>query len=229
MLVFLGATAVVVLAEMADKTQLLAMAFACRFKATAVLSGVFVATVLNHALAVAAGFYLGTALNVTLVQSLAGASFILFGLWALRGDSLSGEEKRKTRLGPVLTVAIAFFLAEMGDKTQLATVALAAKYQSPLAVLVGTTSGMLVADAFGIFVGSIAGRRLPDAGIKWFSAVVFIGFGYLSLYASLPPRFVTLPAALLLVGLTAAGMCLALRFSRKTIQPDCERDSEREG
>ncbi|RJQ55429.1 MAG: TMEM165/GDT1 family protein [Actinobacteria bacterium] len=84
---------------MADKTQLLAMAFACRYRPASVLTGVFVATVLNHALAVAAGNYLGNALDVTLVQSVAGVSFIVFGLWTLRGDRLEGEERRKTRFG----------------------------------------------------------------------------------------------------------------------------------
>ncbi len=214
MLVFVTATAIVVLAEMADKTQLLAMAFACRYKATSVLAGVFVATVLNHALAVAVGDYLGAALDVTLIQSLAAASFILFGLWTLRGDRLEGEEKRRSRFGPVVTVAIAFFIAEMGDKTQLATVALAAKYESPLAVLAGTTTGMMIADAIGILVGSLAGRRLPERAIKWVAATIFIAFGYVGLYTSLPRGSITAPAVLALVLLTALGVWLALRSER---------------
>lgn len=133
MLVFFGATLMVVLAEMGDKTQLLAMAFATRFPAKSVLWGVLIATVLNHALAVALGTYLGSSFDMQLVQIIAAASFILFGLWTIRGDSLDGEDKRKTAFGPIITVAIAFFIAEMGDKTQLATVALAAKYNSPFA------------------------------------------------------------------------------------------------
>jgi len=130
MLIFLGATAMVVMAEMGDKTQLLAMAFATRFPARAVLWGVFLATILNHALAVALGTYLGSSINLEMVQMVAAASFILFGLWTIRGDSLDGEDKRKTFLGPIMTVALAFFFVEMGDKTQLATIALAAKYNT---------------------------------------------------------------------------------------------------
>ena len=123
----------VVLAEMGDKTQLLAMAFATRYKATTVLWGVFVATALNHLLAVAVGNYLTTFIPLAWIQIAAAASFILFGLWTLRGDRLEGEDERFS-FSPFWTVAIAFFVAEMGDKTQLATVALAAKYQSPVAV-----------------------------------------------------------------------------------------------
>lgn len=202
MMVFLGATAMVVLAEMGDKTQLLAMAMATRFPARAVLWGVFFATILNHALAVALGTYLGTSINMNAVQMVAAGSFILFGLWTIRGDSLNGEDKRKTILGPVMTVAIAFFFVEMGDKTQLATVALAARYNDPLATLLGTTTGMLIADAIGIYIGVVAGKRIPERVIKWVSALIFIAFGYAGLYTSVPGEYITLPYAALLTGLT---------------------------
>src|ERR1043166_9081422 len=116
----------VVLAEMGDKTQLLAMAFATRYKASVVLWGVFVATALNHALAVAVGNYLTVFIPLQYIQIAAAVSFVLFGLWTIRGDKLEGEDKRFS-FSPFWTVAIAFVIAEMGDKTQLATVALAAK------------------------------------------------------------------------------------------------------
>lgn len=185
MSVFLGALVMVVLAEMGDKTQLLAMAMATRFPARSVLWGVLWATILNHAIAVALGTYLGASLNFGLIKTVAAIAFILFGLWTLRGDTLAGEEKRKLVVNPVLTVAIAFFFAEMGDKTQLATVALAARYESPLATLLGTTTGMLIADALGIYVGVVAGKRIPEQLVKWISALIFIGFGLVSLYSAL--------------------------------------------
>ena len=208
MFVFLGAATMVVLAEMGDKTQLLAMALATRFRAGAVLWGVFIATVLNHALAVAVGSYLGSSINLHLVQTLAAASFIIFGLWTMRGDTLAGEDKRKMILGPVMTVAVAFFLAEMGDKTQLATVALAAKYSSPLATLMGTTVGMLIADGLGIYIGVVAGKRIPEKAVKWISAMIFILFGLVGLYTSLPREYIRLPYIVALVAVTALAVWL---------------------
>jgi len=141
MTAFLASLGFVVLAEMGDKTQLLAMAFATRYKASTVMWGVFAATVFNHFLAVLAGNYLTNLVPLHYVQIAAAASFILFGLWTIRGDELEGEDKR-FHFSPFWTVAIAFFIAEMGDKTQLATVALAAKYQAVMPVLAGTTAGM---------------------------------------------------------------------------------------
>jgi len=167
----------VTLAEMGDKTQLLAMAFAAKYNAAKVLSGVLIATVLNHAAAVAAGRLLSAVIPLRAVYLLAALSFVIFGLWTIKGDSLSGEADKPSRYGPVLTVAAAFFLAEMGDKTQLATVSLAAQYPNALAVLSGTTLGMLTADAAGICIGIIMRRHLPQRTIKWLSAAVFIFFG----------------------------------------------------
>ncbi|MHB1654049.1 MAG: TMEM165/GDT1 family protein [Desulfitobacteriaceae bacterium] len=200
--VFLGSAAMVILAEMGDKTQLLAMAMATRFPARVVLWGVFWATLLNHGLAVALGTWLGTSLNLNVVQIAAAASFILFGLWTIRGDTLQGEEKRRLIISPVMTVATAFFFAEMGDKTQLATVALAARYDEPLLTLLGTTTGMLIADAVGIYVGIVAGKKIPERLIKWFSALIFIGFGFLGLYHSVPQKYLTPQNIVLLIGLT---------------------------
>lgn len=183
--VFFGAVVMVVLAEMGDKTQLLAMAMATRFPAKSVLWGVFLATVLNHGLAVAAGTFLGNSMNLVLIQRIAAASFIFFGLWTIHGDKLNGEDKRKLLIGPVITVATAFFFAEMGDKTQLATIALAARYNSPVETLLGTTTGMLISDALGIYVGVVAGKKIPERLVKWISALIFIAFGLLGLYKSI--------------------------------------------
>lgn len=181
---FLAATLAVTLAEMGDKTQLLAMAFATKYKAYKVLVGVLIATVLNHALAVALGSLIaGLGYIEGWIQAAASLSFIFFGLWTIRGDKLEGEENRKTRFGAVATVSIAFFIAELGDKTQLATIALATKFPSdPLSVLIGTTTGMLIADSIGIIVGVVMCKRIPERVVKLVSAGAFIVFGFIGSY-----------------------------------------------
>ena len=175
----------VVLAEMGDKTQLLAMAFASRYRWQTVMSAVFVATLLNHLLAVAAGSVLTTIVPLQYIQIAGAASFILFGFWTLKGDELEDEDK-KFKYSPFWTVAIAFFIAEMGDKTQLATVALATRFDSVIQIWIGTTCGMVIADAFGIIVGIVMGKRIPERLIKWFAALVFIIFGVLGIYGACP-------------------------------------------
>jgi putative Ca2+/H+ antiporter (TMEM165/GDT1 family) len=178
----------VVLAEMGDKTQLLAMAFAARYSAGKVLLAVFLATVLNHILAILAGRFLVLIVPLDIISFIAAFSFIIFGIWTIKGDKLEGEDKKITSFGPVLTVGIAFFLAEMGDKTQLATISLAIKYQNVINVLMGTTLGMVVADAIGIVAGVLMRKHIPEKTIKWFSALVFIGFGLIGMYNILSQR-----------------------------------------
>lgn len=185
MTAFLASLIFVVLAEMGDKTQLLAMAFAARYSAQKVLLAVFLATLLNHGLAVLAGRFLTTVVPLDIISLCAAVSFIIFGLWTIRGDKLEGEDKKESRFGPVITVAIAFFLAEMGDKTQLATISLAVEYRSMLNVLMGTTLGMVIADAFGIIVGVVMRKHIPAKTIKWVSASIFILFGLAGVYKTL--------------------------------------------
>lgn len=167
---------------MGDKTQLLAMAFATRYSAGKVLLAVFLATIVNHSLAVVVGRFLTTVVPIDIISFIAAFSFIIFGLWTLRGDKLHGEDKKESRFGPVVTVGIAFFLAEMGDKTQLATISLAVEYQNMISVLMGTTLGMVVADAFGIIVGIVLRKHIPERTIKWVSAIIFILFGLSGMY-----------------------------------------------
>jgi putative Ca2+/H+ antiporter (TMEM165/GDT1 family) len=209
---YLASMVFVVLAEMGDKTQLLAMAFASRYRWQTVMWGVFVATLVNHLLAVVAGNYLTRIIPLNYIQIAAAASFILFGLWTLRGDTLEGEDKR-FNYSPFWTVAIAFFFAEMGDKTQLATVALATKYDSIVAIWLGTTSGMLVADAIGIIVGIVLGKRIPERFIKWFAALIFIAFGLIGLYQTLPRYLLTFPVMAGSVGMVALIAFLVVRMS----------------
>lgn len=184
---FLISVGTITLAEMGDKTQLLAMAFAAKYKASKVLLGIFIATVLNHALAVLLGTMItrNEALNIW-VQLIAGISFVIFGIWTIRGDQLNGEDRRTTRFGIITTVGIAFFIAELGDKTQLATIALATKFpEMPGHVLLGTTIGMLLADSIGIIIGVILGKRIPEKGIKLFAASLFILFGIFATWQAL--------------------------------------------
>jgi Ca2+/H+ antiporter, TMEM165/GDT1 family len=210
MTAFLTSLAFVVLAEMGDKTQLLAMAFACRFRWQTVMWGVFVATVLNHLFAVLVGHYLTAFISISYIQIGAAISFIAFGIWTIRGDEL-GDEAEKNKFNPFWTVAIAFFIAEMGDKTQLATIALAAKFNTILPVWLGTTAGMMIADGLGIIFGIVLGKKIPERTMKWGAAILFIGFGVLGLYEYVPANFWTLPIVIGSLLLLAGCMWLAAR------------------
>lgn len=181
---FFAATTVVVLAELGDKTQLLAMAFAAKYNWQKVMTGVFAATVANHLVAVLAGVYLGRLIDPHTMQIVASAAFILFGLWTIRGDEL-GDEAEGNKYSPFWTVAIAFFLAEMGDKTQFATITLAAKYQQLVPVLMGTTTGMVIADGIGVIAGIVLHKAIPERTLKWFAAIVFIACGVVGLWMEL--------------------------------------------
>lgn len=212
---YLFSAGAVVLAEMGDKTQLLAMAFATKYKASKVMIGVFLATVFNHALAVAVGNYVTRFDSAQIwVQGIASLSFIFFGLWTIRGDKLEGEENRTSKYGPVITVTIAFFLAEMGDKTQLATIALAAKFPvSPVGILMGTTTGMLIADGIGIVLGIVLCKRIPEKKIKLISAGAFILFGLIGTYqVAYEQLHLALPIVAVILAAIIAITVIAARF-----------------
>lgn len=221
--------AAVTLAEMGDKTQLLAMAFATKYKASQVLLGVFIATVLNHAAAVAVGNLITKVESVqTAIQGIAALSFIFFGLWTIRGDKLDGEENRVSKYGAVMTVAIAFFIAEMGDKTQLTTIALATRFpEYPLGVLMGSTTGMLIADAIGIIIGVVLCKRIPERTVKLVSAAAFILFGFIGTYqvarGSLHLRLVVTLAGLAVIAALTAGAAYYL------LKKESEKPLEEEG
>jgi len=211
---FLASLIFVVLAEMGDKTQLLAMAFACRFRWQVVMWGVFVATAANHLIAATLGTYLAMVVPLQYIKAVAAGSFILFGLWTIRGDTLHGEDQ-KYRFSPFWTVAVAFFIAEMGDKTQLATIALAVKYNTIITVWLGTTLGMVVADAFGIIVGNVMGKRLPERAIKWGAALIFIVFGCYGLYENLPEHIWSPAVVAGCILLLAASIYLIVRIGAR--------------
>ncbi len=204
---FLIAAGAVTLAEMGDKTQLLAMCFAARYKASKVLLGVFLATILNHAVAVGAGYLLKEVMSQysLYIQVVASLSFIGFALWTIRGDTVDESCDSRSKYGPVVTVAIAFFIAEMGDKTQLATVSLAASYDNPLAVLAGTTAGMLIADGIGIVFGVILNKKIPERVVKWISASVFAVcglIGYVQALAGIMSTGLLICTSLVIIVLT---------------------------
>ncbi|MEO5356168.1 MAG: TMEM165/GDT1 family protein [Nitrospirae bacterium YQR-1] len=190
MTAFIASVIVVVIAEMGDKTQLLAMCMAARYRWQTVMWGVFAATLANHLLAALAGTYITRIVSMVYINVAAAVAFIFFGLWTIRGDDLECEDK-KSEMSPFWTVTVAFFLAEMGDKTQLAAVTLAAKYNAMIAVWLGTTVGMMIADAFGIVVGVVMGKNIPERIVKWIAAVIFILYGLYSLHASLPANLTT--------------------------------------
>lgn len=177
---------------MGDRTQLLAICFATRYHWQIVMWGVFLATALNHFLAVALGNYLTFLFPMMYIKIAAAIGFIIFGLWTIRGDDLSCENQ-KQRFSPFWTVFIAFFIAETGDKTQLATIALAADFNEFIPVWLGTTIGMVIANGFGIVAGVVMGKRLPERAIKWVAALIFIAFGLIGLYESVPQEYHQVP------------------------------------
>lgn len=204
---FLIALLLVTLAELGDKTQLLVLALAARYRPAHVIAGVAIAALLLQLIAVLLGTMVGSILPQEIVAMVAGVLFIGFGVWTWRDASGHGEEEevaeRGRALGPVLTVAGAFFIAELGDKTQLMTVSIAADpsaalrtleqvvpgLQPPaagapgtmLGVWLGSTLGMLLADGLALLVGFLLGARLPERVIRRFAAVVFVLFGVVTL------------------------------------------------
>ena len=218
MTAFLASLAFVVLAEMGDKTQLLAMAFAAKFRWQTVMWAVFVATAANHLGAAAAGGWLASVVPLGTIKVVAAASFILFGLWTIRGDRLEGEEERY-HFSPFWTVTVAFFMAEMGDKTQLATISLAVEYRAVWTVWMGTTLGMMVSNAIGIVVGNLMGKRLPERAIKWAAAAIFVAFGLWGLWENLPRETWTAPVVAGGILVLAAATWLAARWGAGRAAP----------
>jgi putative Ca2+/H+ antiporter (TMEM165/GDT1 family) len=200
---FLVATILIALAELGDKTQQLALVLATRYKAWQVLVGILGATLLIHFFSTLAGGLIGSLMPQTLLTWVAGALFVGFGIWTLRGDRVDeGEATGSARFGPILTTAIAFFFAELGDKTQIMTMTISADPGAALrtfgglaarwlpaglapttgaaafvGVWLGSTLGMMIADGVAILVGSVLGKRLPEQVITRVSGVVFIVFG----------------------------------------------------
>ena len=179
---FLTSATLVAIAEIGDKTQLLSFVLAAQLrKPLAIIAGIFVATILNHALAGSVGVWLAQLIAPHWLPWIIGSVFIAFGLWALHPDSLD-EDPKIHPAGAFVTTTIAFFIAEMGDKTQFATVALGAQFQGALfAVVMGTTLGMMLANVPAVIVGEKLAKRLPLNIIRWIAAGVFITTGVVAM------------------------------------------------
>ena len=176
-------TGVVALAEMGDKTQLLAFILAARFKKPVpIIFGILLATLVNHGLAGALGAWITSVISPDTMRWVLGLSFIGMAIWTLIPDKIEEEETQVAqKLGVFGATLVTFFLAEMGDKTQIATVALAANYGAPLLVVIGTTLGMLIADVPAVFVGNKFAAKIPMKLVHSIAAAIFAIMGLLTL------------------------------------------------
>jgi putative Ca2+/H+ antiporter (TMEM165/GDT1 family) len=171
---------IVALAEIGDKTQLLTLVLAARYKKPwPIVAGIFLATLVNHGIAGAVGAWLTRALGPDLMRWILGASFLAMAAWMLVPDKLDDDAGASRKVGGVfLTTTVLFFLVEIGDKTQIATVALAARFDSLAAVVMGTTIGMILANAPVAFFGEALARRLPVRAVHVVAALVFAALGF---------------------------------------------------
>ncbi len=179
----LVSTGVVALAEIGDKTQLLAFILAARFKKPMpIIAGILVATIINHGLAGALGAWITSAISPEVLRWVLGASFIGMAIWTMIPDEIEEDETQVAkRFGVFGATLITFFLAEMGDKTQIATVAMAAHYAAPVMVVIGTTLGMLIADVPAVFVGDKLANKIPMKLVHSIAAGVFAILGVATL------------------------------------------------
>jgi putative Ca2+/H+ antiporter (TMEM165/GDT1 family) len=181
---FLLSFVVIFIAELGDKSQLMAMAFATRYRFWTVIGAISAATAVVHLFSVALGNVVGLALPTGPINIIAGIAFLAFGFWTLRGDELSEDEESKagrTARSAFFVVAVAFFLAELGDKAMLATVTLATT-EGWFGTWIGSTLGMVAADALAIGVGALLGKALPEKVIKIGAAILFFAFGAWLIY-----------------------------------------------
>ncbi len=213
---FLLPASMMFLAEMGDKTQLLALAFASRYKPAKVLFSMFLSILLLNGLAVGFGSVVSRYVGLNLlVQSAAAFAFLLFGLLALKPERPAKKESKSFRgpkAGVILTVSLTFFLAELGDKTQLTAISLAVKYpETPAMVFIGTSVGMFLADSLGVIIGAVMLKKIPERLIKTVAAAFFLLFGLYSswevltklLWLPLPTSLITEAVILLVVGILA--------------------------
>jgi len=177
--VILSSFLLVAAAEMGDKTQLLAFTLASRFRRPwTVMAGILAATLVNHLGAAALGGWVAAHVSPRRMEAILAVMFLGFAIWMLIPDK--AEAQREGRYGPFLTTAVLFFLAEMGDKTQLATLALGARYHATVLVTLGTTLGMLVADGLAVFLGDRLASRVQSRWVRWVGSALFLAFAVAS-------------------------------------------------
>lgn len=177
------------IAEMGDKTQIIAMTFASQYKVKDVIKGVVIGVVLNHGIAIILGRFISTIMPLNTIQIVAGIMFVIFGLMILK-DEKTDELNGNKNLGPIVTVSLAFFIGELGDKTQLTAMTLSTEASYPIIILIGTTLGMVATSGVGIFIGSRISEKIPDITIKIASSIIFIAFGSLKLLNTLPKDYI---------------------------------------
>ncbi|MBY4131249.1 TMEM165/GDT1 family protein [Rhodococcus fascians] len=224
--------AVIFVAELGDKSQLMAMTFALRYKWYVVIGGITVATTVVHIVSVAVGHFLGVSIPTEAISIVGGIAFVVFGLWTLRGDSLSDDEGAKASRvtkSAFLAIASAFFLAELGDKTMLATVTLAAD-NDWVGVWIGSTIGMVAADALAILVGAVLGKHLPERTIQYGAAILFFVFGAVLFFEGLMPGTSApyIAAAVVVVISALVVGAVFLRRVRRTTPQELEEHSTTE-
>lgn len=178
-------------AEMGDKTQIIAMTFATQYKIKEVILGVVFGVMLNHGIAIILGRFISKVVPMDLIQIVAGIMFVIFGIMSLKDEEMD-EAKDKKVFSPIVTVALAFFIGELGDKTQLTAMTLSTECNYPIFILMGTTLGMVATSGLGIFVGSKIGEKIPDLAIKIISSVVFVFFGSLKLFNTIPKNYLNI-------------------------------------
>lgn len=201
---------------MGDRSQILAMLFATKYRVRYVITGVIIGAFLNHGIAVGLGTYLSDVVPLGLLQVLSGALFVLFGIMGLR---ISGEDEDENiedkKFGPIITVAGAYFISELGDKTQLMTITLSTQTAHPLILLAGTVSGMVLTGAIGIYVGSKLGSRIPELPLKILSSIVFIFIGSYKLFTTLPPAYTTFTYQVIYFSVLGIIAFIQLRYTLK--------------
>ena len=175
---FLVAIVTIAIAEIGDRTQLLSLALAAHYRRPwPIIAGILCATIANHAVAGILGAWFGRLLTPTVLDFTVGLSMVAMALWVLRADTLRGGNPEVTNKGAFLATLVAFFIAEIGDKTQIATVALAAAYPNLVAVVAGTTAGMLIANIPAVFVGDALSGKLPIRAMNYVASVIFAVLG----------------------------------------------------
>lgn len=185
------AFSLIFIAEMGDKSQIIAMTFATKYRVRDVINGIILGVGLNHGIAIILGRFISKKVPLNIIQLIAGILFVIFGIMALKDEEVE-ESDDKQSYGPIISVALAFFIGELGDKTQLTAMTLSSEANYPLLIFMGTTLGMVATSGVGIFIGSRIGEKIPEFTVKIISSLVFISFGTFRIYNMLPSDYINI-------------------------------------
>ncbi len=215
---FLKALVLIFIAEMGDKTQIVAMAFATKYKLHQILVGVALGSAANHGLAILLGSMLAKSLDMRIIHSISGLLFLVFAYLSLDYEEPEDEAESKEKFGPLITVAIAFFLGELGDKTQLTALSLSTSSAYPLLTLLGTVSGMVLTSLIGILIAQRFGERIPEEIMKVLAATAFLIFGIQKVVAASALMGLSTGTVLSLVLIIAAIMAFRFKTYHSEVQ-----------